>query len=181
MGAGDNPAFGRAEVEGRECPFHETALEIVVERYHQSADAVGIECKGRLYRINGIDNLYFARQSDAEVIIVCALAIGEAAVELLNFLKGEPTAYVTAHHYLASGWMPAREHIAPLLLRETAEVDAVAAGWGIDERISHDEVLVGVVAEHYRFIFCQGELGVTVPEELAAGGGETEIDIWHFF
>jgi hypothetical protein len=73
--------------------------------------------------------------------------------------------------------MPAREHIAPLLLGEASEVDAVAAGWGINERISHDEMLVRVVAEHYRLILCQGELGIAVPEKLAAEGGETEIDI----
>lgn len=77
--------------------------------------------------------------------------------------------------------MPARKHIAPLLLGEAAEVDAVAAGWGIDKGVAHDEVLVGVVAEHHRLILCQGELGIAVPEELAAGGGETEIDIWHCF
>lgn len=181
MRPGDNPAFGGTEIKGGECPFYETALEIVVERYYQGADSAGIKCKGRLYRINGIDNLYFAGQSDAEVIIICALTIGQATVELLNFLKGEPASGITAHHHLASCRVPAREHIAPLLLGETAEVDAVAAGWGIDERISHDEMLVRVVAEHYRLILCQGELGVTVPEELAAGGGETEIDIWHFF
>lgn len=152
MGAGDDPAFGSAEIEGGECPFHETALEIIVQRYYQGTDAVGIKCKGRLYGINGIDNLYFAGQTDAEVIIVCALAIGEAAVELLNFLKGEPASGITAHHHLASGRVSAREHIAPLLLGEAGEVDAVAAGWGIDEGVAHDEVLVGVVAEHHRLI-----------------------------
>ena len=138
---------------------------------------MGIKRKGRLYGINGIGNLYFAGQSDAEVIIMCALTIGKATIELLNFLKSEPASGITAHHYLASGRMPAREHIAPLLLGEASEVDAVAAGWGINERISHDEMLVRVVAEHYRLILCQGELGIAVPEKLAAGGGETEIDI----
>lgn len=77
--------------------------------------------------------------------------------------------------------MPAREHIAPLLLGETAEVDAVAAGWGIDEGVAHDEVLMRVVTEHYWLILCQGELGIAVPEKLAAGGRETKIDIWHCF
>ena len=76
--------------------------------------------------------------------------------------------------------MLARQHIAPLLLRKTAEVDTAALGRGIDERVAHDELLMGVVAEHHRLILCQGELRVAVPEELAAGDGETEIDIWHF-
>ena len=64
--------------------------------------------------------------------------------------------------------MLAREHIAPLLLRKTSEVDAVAAGWCIDEGVAHDEVLVRIVTEHYRLILFQDELGVAVPEKLAA-------------
>ena len=75
--------------------------------------------------------------------------------------------------------MSAHEHIAPLLLGETAEVDTAAAGWGVDEGVAHDEVLVRVVTEHYRLILCKGGLRVAVPEKLAAGGWETEIDIWH--
>lgn len=179
MGAGDDPALRGTEVEGGECPFYQTALEIVVERDRQRTHAVRIECKGRLYGINGIDNLYFAGQSDAEVIIIGSLAVGQATVELLNLSEGEPDSGITTHYYLASGRVSAREHIAPLLLRETAEVDTAAAGWGVDEGVTHDEVLVRVVTEHYRLILCQGELGVAVPEELAAGGWETEIDIWH--
>ena len=99
---------------------------------------------------------------------MCALAIGKATIELLNLSEGEPVSGITAHHYLASGRVPSREHIAPLLLGETAEVDTAAAGWGIDEGVAHDEVLVRVVTEHYRLILCQGELGIAVPEKLAA-------------